>query len=352
MLYADEPETWSSTTWVHHQAVKLEEETISGNGLVFWYFVNAFPTAAHLYIGTASSSGTFQFIAGFLEASTAGGGATFAATGAQASRIFLKQYSTNTGFTTVTAGTGSTPKSFITRTLNPNVISIGEAYLKGLQPGTKVFVYADNCASGCPDVSFAAPSQLDPNPPHHPLDRRGLFPNAAFSIPHDYTEELTDTTAPAIYSINDLYRPPNPPPPPSLISCAAPLPGMSTIDATAVTLKGNYGVPITITGTPNFMHSGQIWYVGDRGGGPFEVAATLHGFIDPKTRAIIPNDTYLLPCSNCLAPNPTPTTMDPTNTGTAAAVMGFDTNGDPRTIVYIQSGFDPAPVRLYYLNPQ
>lgn len=351
IVYSDEPETWNGNTWVGHVAVKLEEETVSGNGLIFWYYLNNFATTTHLYIGTASSAGTFQFIAGALEATNSANGATFATTGAQASRIFLKQYTTNTGFAIRAAGVGPTPAPFISRTIGPNQIAIGEAFVTGLRANTLLYVYADNCATGCPDVSFAPPSQKDSHGMF--LYRRGLFPKAGFSIPHDYTEALTDANQPQnpIFSFNDLYRPANPPPPVPLISCAAPLAGTSTIDRKAVVLNGNYGVPVTIAGTPSFMRTGQIWYIGARGGGPFEVAAALAGFIDPKTKALIPNDTYLLPCSNCLAPTPTATITDPTGTGTAAAVMGLNTNGDPRKIVYIQSGFDPAPVRLYYLDP-
>jgi hypothetical protein len=38
-------------------------------------------------------------------------------------------------------------------------------------------------------------------------------------------------------------------------------------------------------------------------------------------------------------------------TGNDAVVLGLNDNGDSRTIVYIPSGGDNAPVRFYYLDP-
>lgn len=112
------------------------------------------------------------------------------------------------------------------------------------------------------------------------------------------------------------------------------------------TLKGDFGVPIVIQGTP-LQQFEQFWYLNPRGNVPFAAAVWVEKMTDPANlHAVNPQGYYLPTQAPSAAPQPTvvPDTSH-------AVTLGLDGATDSRKLVYVPSGGDSWPIRLYYIIP-
>lgn len=336
---SDDPETWVSipSTWGGHDAVALEFDTLTGGGLITYYYLNSMKPSlvnpyTHLYIGATGAGATFDYAISDIE-----GTANYQQLGTTVEQNFLTDIETGSNYHAATAGTGPTPSAFFATTIPSTHLATGEVSVTNLSAPTTFYIYADACQTPCPSINNVAADDT--------FHRRGLAAGAAMTIQHDYTPQLQDQGSGWAYW--DLGQPtPGPtgtPPTWQIDYCATPLPLDDHIDnRTMDGLKGWYGVPITITGQAKYYV--QYWYLNPQGPGDFNAAVWINGMVDSSTGMQIPTGAYSLPYPSA---SPTPWIGDNSH----AFVLGQDNIGVTRTIIYVPSPGGFWPVRFYYLDP-
>jgi len=343
-IFADDPETWNSTTWGSgHSAARIELGALGppiGSGLVFVYFLNKLGATAHLNLAASGPAGsTFLFYAPGVQVSAS---TPYPLTAAHASEQFLKAYTSGStsGFTKVT--TATTPTRFFSYTVSTNDLVAGELDTVGVANATTFYIYADDTSTPAP-YSAGYPIGDDG------LNRRGFFRGAHFTIEHGLSDVVEDNRGGE--SFWDVTRPtPSPgmtPLPNSVDVCQTPLPGIDGIKGgLAVTLTANFGVPVQIHGQP--FPVGEYWFLDPRGNTGFATAMYVSNMKDPHTHATVPPGVYALPTTYPGA-SPQPSTV-PSPLGESIS-LGFDDVNLSRTLIWVQSGGNAAPVRFWYLVP-
>lgn len=338
LLYADDPETWTTDpihSWGTKHNLLLEMGGYTNQGLIDYYFDNQLGQTARLYVGAIGEQAatTFQYAVGANATPDSG---NFSVLGAQATQAFLPFYVNGTGFHSGSApapAVGQKPKQFFKVTIPDKTVVTGEIEVKNLSANTTFFVYADDCTgSPCPGINHIAPD--DGN------FRRGLFLDAHFTISHNFTGSISNSSGGISWvDIGGSL--------PGSATCVIPITGNDPINhGDSRTLQGDYGVPILFQGTP-WMQFEQFWYMNPRGNVPFSSALWVGGFTDPNTTNPVPNGAYFLPTTFPGAPTQ-PTAVPDT---THAITVGLDGATDNRAIIYIPSGGDSWPVRFYYIVP-
>jgi hypothetical protein len=345
-IFADDPETWNSSTWGSGVSeVNLETGALGppiGAGLVFFYFLNKLGATAHLDLGASGpANSTFLYAAGVQISSKT----PYTLDGARASEVFLQAYTSGStsGFSTGHAGV--TPTAFKTYSVPAGDLITGELDVVDVANALDFYIYADDTAT---------PSPYDPSAPvaGDGESRRGFFPGAHFTIEHGISDIVEDNGGG--FSFWDIARPtPSPggsPLPNSVDVCQTPLPGRDPIkNGAARTLDANYGVPIMIYGEPYPV--GEYWFVDPRGNDPnlkFATAMYVSNMVDPHTLASVPPAVYELP-TTWPGASPQPSTV-PTPAGESISV-GFNEPAVSRSIVWVESGGNGVPVRFWYFVP-
>jgi len=332
-IVGNDPETWTPSVWNLKNNALLEQGGFTTGGLVYFYFLNTLGKTARLYVGargTGSTSTTFKYGVGKAEAV---GSVNYEIGGALATANFLELYVSGIGLSSGTApGSTATPRPlFAPITVANNVLVTGEVDVTSVSGPTNFYVYADDCSpTACPSITNTAAGDGQM--------RGGYFTGAHFTINHNYTASISNSSGGI--SWQDIGRTPTDTCVPALIG-KDPIRGNSSR-----TLKGDYGVPIVIQGTPYKQYE-QFWYLNPRGNVPFAAALWVQEMTDPNTLKLVNPAAYYLPTTAPSA-SPQPTVVPDTS---HAITLGLDGSTDTRKLVYVPSGGDSWPVRFYYIIP-
>jgi hypothetical protein len=338
-LYADDPETWSESSWtkdsVYHHAVELAKVIlpVGSQGLIYYYYYNNLHVTAHFYINasTAYSSGASTTI-GYLERHTLSGFGTTA--GAQETASFL---------------TGMFGSNFIPVLLPPkrsffnnpivevdvpkNNIIQGEIEIGGMNTPVMVGLSADRCDPHC--IMGTVNDQVSV-PTFDPKDRLGSFNYGSYLVYH--LNEPSSTPQAGQLAYIDLVSFNNGGVPPLTGGVDMITGGQHRED------QGDYGFPLEIVGfNPNDSLTQRL-SIGPRGGtikdNDDNYAVYLNGFKTAGGAAIAAGG-YILPSSGVMTG---PLDSNPGQ----AALLGASAPQADYIMYFIPSGGDKLPARLFY----
>lgn len=338
-VYADNPEQWTVTDWNNKNKAEFEDGLFSGAGNVDVYFQNELGATARVYIGARSAGSTTATLSYAGAAYDAGPGSfsgylTYPVAGAHVSQVFIQALMSGSGYASATVPSSSSkPLALLKASVaNGNVIE-GELSITNTSAPVNVYVYADDCAgTPCPGLGNIAIGDSQ--------KRGGLFLSAAFSIVHGSTMQISNSSGGISWL--DIGRTGA-----SNDTCIVAISGSDPVRGGASRmLKGDYGVPIEITGTPQ-PGLAQFWYMTPRGNKGFATALWLGGYENPANYSPEPAQAYYLP-TTAPGASPQPTAVPDTHHD---IVLGLESSLTPRTIVYVPSGGDSWPVRFSYLIP-
>lgn len=336
LMYADDPETWTPGAWDDVHNVLLEEMNVApgssgpADGLVQVYFDNALGTTARLYIGALGQSAPQSLQAAW---GTSASFAPVTLVGARASAAFLNFYAGTSAWKhDDVPGPQTLPAPLVTITVKNNQVVSGELAVRDVSGPTTLYVYADDCSpTACPGIGNIAPDDSK--------HRRGNFPAAHFTIAHDITGSIDNSSGGISWL--DIGRPKA-----QNDTCVSPITGSDPLDGNAIrVLAGDYGVPIEIDG--GTLGPPEYFYYHDRGNLPWATALYVSGFEDPMTLNDVAPGAYEMPTTEPgVSPQPS-TAPSPDD----AVVVGANAYPDARKIVYIPPGGNSWPSRFYYIVP-